>query len=491
MLSSDLDVAPMTDQRAPAGRRKSDRELLDASLLLDSLDDLVAVFDIDDLTVLRANRGTRTTLGYDPDQLVGRSILEFVAAAERTALSHQLASTRAERVGGATRLAVTMLDPSGAPVQLLGGLRLLRLSSTGDPVFGVILRRPTSRDQAERRIAAERARADRLLASLHNGVLECDLTERRHLYANPSFTEITGYSHDDVINAEWPGPWWEPEVAAQLLRLPDAVAKGAPLDEQFCNGANLVIIHRDGSRVPVRLHVSLVEDGERVTVVALFHDRTDELRQAEELDEAHSTLAIARDRERIARNLHDNAIQRLFATGLNLQSALNRPNLDHRVSEAIDDIDETIRDIRATIFTLHTPRTMLEGLEWTVRSTLAESARVLRHQPEVEIDGDLDLVEADLGYEMLSVLRELVTNVAKHAKATATWVTIRVSDDELALVVADDGVGFHHQAGRAGLGVGNLVERAAAHGGTASIAKRDPWGTVVHWRVPLRRAGGR
>ncbi len=491
MLSSDLEVAPLTDKRSTVGRRKSDHELLDAALLLDSIDDLVAVFDIDDLTVLRANRGAEITLGYDPTHLVGRSFLDLVVASERNALSQQLTAAHLDRGGGATRLAVTMLDPNDTPVQLIGGLRLLRLSSNGESVFGVILHRPTPRDQSELRIAAERARADRLLASLHDGVLECDLTDRRHLYSNPRFTEMTGYTHDEVIAASWPGPWWEPATATELLRLPDAIANGAPIDEQICSSADLALVHRDCSRVPIRLQLSFVENGPQATVVALFHDRTAEIIQAEELDQAHATLAIAHDRERIARNLHDNAIQRLFATGLNLQSALGRPDIDQRVSDAVDDIDETIRDIRATIFTLHTPRTMLEGLEWTVRSTLAESARVLRHQPVVEIDGDLDHVDADLGYELLSVLRELITNVAKHAKATATWVTVQVTHDELTLIVADDGVGFHHQSGRAGLGVGNLVERAAAHGGSASIAKREPWGTVVRWQVPLHNAGAR
>jgi signal transduction histidine kinase len=101
------------------------------------------------------------------------------------------------------------------------------------------------------------------------------------------------------------------------------------------------------------------------------------------------------------------------------------------------------------------------------------------------VEGELDLVDADLGYEVLSVLRELVTNVAKHAKATASWVTLRVDGSNLELTVADDGVGYRHESGRAGLGLGNLVERAVARGGSASISKRDPWGTVVRWQVPL------
>jgi signal transduction histidine kinase len=247
----------------------------------------------------------------------------------------------------------------------------------------------------------------------------------------------------------------------------------------------ITLIRSDGERLPIRLHLSLVENGESTKVVALVHDRTAELRHEAALEAARTSLAIAHDRERIGRNLHDNAIQRLFATGLNLQSALGRDGLDIRVREAIDEIDEIIREIRATIFTLHTPRTMLEGLEWTVRSTLAESARVLGHQPTITIEGELDLVDADLGYEVLSVLRELVTNVAKHATATASWVTLCVDGSSLELTVADDGVGYRHESGRAGLGLGNLVERAAERGGSASIRKRDPRGTVVRWQVPL------
>ena len=481
MSGTDLIEPSDTARRLSVGRRASDRMLLDAAQLLDSLDDLILVFDVEHHQVLRSNAGALRMLGYQPDALIGRPLLDLVVTDERAALTEALTAVRRDPASAVRRISVSMIDAEGHALALTGGLRLVRLASVDQPVFAAILRRPTPRDLSERRIAAERERANELLSKLHDGVLECSVTAQRHLYCNPRFAEMVGYSVDEVLSAPWPGPWWEASTAADLMRC----ASGLGVGDDGSGDLEVTLVCRNGERLPVRLHLSLVESGESTKVVALIHDRTAELRHEAALDAVHASLAIARDRERIARNLHDNAIQRLFATGLNLQSALHREGLEHRVSEAIDDIDETIREIRATIFTLHTPRTMLEGLEWTVRSTLAESSRVLGHQPTITVEGELDLVDADLGYEVLSVLRELVTNVAKHAKATASWVTLRVDGSNLELTVADDGVGYRHESGRAGMGLGNLVERAVARGGSASISKRDPWGTVVRWQVPL------
>ena len=481
MPPTDLVESSARSQRLGAGRRASDRLLLDAANLLDSLDDLILVFDIEHYQVLRSNAGAIRTLGHRPEALVGRSVLDLVVADDRAEVAETLRSVGPDPADSPHRLSASMLDADGRAVALTGGVRLVRLASVDQPVLAAILRRPTPRDLSERRVAAERERANELLSKLHDGVLECNISQQRHLYCNPRFAEMVGYTVDEVLSASWPGPWWEASAADELMRCATGLADDAEPDDDM----EVSLVRRNGERLPVRLHLTLVEHDESTKVVALFHDRTAELRHEAALDAVHASLAIARDRERIARNLHDNAIQRLFATGLNLQSALGREGLDQRVSEAIDDIDETIREIRATIFTLHTPRTMLEGLEWTVRSTLAESARVLGHQPSITIEGELDLVDADLGYEVLSVMRELVTNVAKHAKATASWITLTVDGSNLELTVADDGVGYRHESGRAGLGLDNLVERAVERGGSASISKREPWGTIVRWQVPL------
>jgi len=485
MPSSDLVESDALTRRLETGRRATDRMLLDTALLLESLDDMILVFDVDDYVVLRSNLGATKLLGYQPETLVGRDVFDLVVEGEHAALQAMLAAVRLGTAGEVWRITTSMLGADGRVVAVTGGLRILRLASVDRPVFAAILRRPTPRDLSERRIAAERERANELLSKLHDGVIECSVTEQRHLYCNPRFAEMVGFTVDEVLSASWPGPWWEASTAAELVRCATELTTGADTGDDTGDDMEITLVRSNGERLPVRLHLSLVENGESTKMVALVHDRTAELHHEAALEEVHASLAVARDRERIGRNLHDNAIQRLFATGLNLQSALGRDGLDIRVGEAIDEIDEIIREIRATIFTLHTPRTMLEGLEWTVRSTVAESARVLGHQPTITIEGELDLVDADLGYEVLSVLRELVTNVAKHAKATASWVTLCVDGSTLELTVADDGVGYRHEPGCAGLGLGNLVERAVARGGSASISKRNPWGTVVRWQVPL------
>ncbi|MEI6402178.1 MAG: PAS domain S-box protein [Actinomycetota bacterium] len=485
MPSSDLVESDALTRRLETGRRAADRMLLDTALLLESLDDMILVFDVDDYVVLRSNLGATKLLGYQPETLVGRDVFDLVVEGEHAALQAMLAAVRLGTAGEVWRITTSMLGADGRVVAVTGGLRILHFASADRPVFAAILRRPTPRDLSERRIAAERERANELLSKLHDGVIECSVTEQRHLYCNPRFAEMVGFTVDEVLSASWPGPWWEASTAAELVRCAAGLTAGVVTGDDTGDDMDVSLIRSNGERLPVRLHLSLVENGESTKMVALVHDRTAELHHEAALEEVHASLAVARDRERIGRNLHDNAIQRLFATGLNLQSALGRDGLDIRVGEAIDEIDEIIREIRATIFTLHTPRTMLEGLEWTVRSTVAESARVLGHQPTITIEGELDLVDADLGYEVLSVLRELVTNVAKHAKATASWVTLCVDGSTLELTVADDGVGYRHEPGRAGLGLGNLVERAVARGGSASISKRNPWGTVVRWQVPL------
>ena len=116
---------------------------------------------------------------------------------------------------------------------------------------------------------------------------------------------------------------------------------------------------------------------------------------------------------------------------------------------------------------------------------MAEGARVLGFQPQIGITGDIDMVPADVAYEVLAVTRELLTNIAKHANARHTWVTVALDVHGVTLTVADDGVGYQQVAGRAGRGVGNLLARAQAQGGTCVITPHEPSGTTVSWWVPL------
>ena len=180
---------------------------------------------------------------------------------------------------------------------------------------------------------------------------------------------------------------------------------------------------------------------------------------------ANDRLALLEDRDRIARDLHDHVIQRLFAAGLTVQSVLSGPVPDGtaRLNRVVDDIDETIRQIRTSIFALQTPR---GGADARVEllSTLDEIAPTMSATPHIRFFGPIDsVVTADLLDDVQAVLREALSNAARHAGADLLQVDLTVADGWLTLTVIDDGVGIGQPLRRSGLG--NLQTRAERRGG--------------------------
>jgi signal transduction histidine kinase len=211
-------------------------------------------------------------------------------------------------------------------------------------------------------------------------------------------------------------------------------------------------------------------------------------------------LALLEDRERIAQDLHDTVIQRLFATGLGLQGAArlaDRPEVVERIERAVDDLDETVKHIRTAIFGLERTRPQSEGVRRRILAVTAEAAGSLGFEPRVLFDGAVDgSVDDDLALDLLATLREALANAARHARATSVDVSVRAVDAEVVLEVADDGRGRTAaeeaaSGGEAtfggGHGLGNLVKRAERWGGSCAAADGpDGRGTVVTWRVPRR-----
>ncbi|HUC36997.1 MAG TPA: GAF domain-containing sensor histidine kinase [Acidimicrobiales bacterium] len=204
-------------------------------------------------------------------------------------------------------------------------------------------------------------------------------------------------------------------------------------------------------------------------------------------------LTMAADRERIARELHDTVIQRLFSTGLSLQSVLPTVedlDLRSRIQEAVTSLDDTIRQVRTTIFALEPPPAARKGVRARVLDICAEAARTLGFEPEVRFSGAIDRgVRSPLATELLSVLREALSNVARHASAHRAEVEVSV-DGALALRVVDDGRGVADtSAASGGRGMSNMAERAELLGGTFSVSNRPGGGTEVSWIVPLPAEG--
>jgi signal transduction histidine kinase len=209
------------------------------------------------------------------------------------------------------------------------------------------------------------------------------------------------------------------------------------------------------------------------------------------LHERVADFARHEDRDRIARDLHDTVIQRLYAVGLGLQGAVARladqPEVEARVQAAIDEVDATIRDIRSTIFEL-TPYRTRHGLKRLVLDLCVEVAPTLASAPEVRFDGPVDTaISAKVGDQVVAVVREGLSNVARHAHASKASVEICVSGDPLELVVevGDDGVGLVDQGSDGGLGLANLADRAAELGGSCEVGPADGGGTLLRWRVPI------
>lgn len=200
-------------------------------------------------------------------------------------------------------------------------------------------------------------------------------------------------------------------------------------------------------------------------------------------------LGLAADRERIARDLHDTVIQRLFATGLSLQAALplaEDPDLRSRIEEAVSDLDDTIRQVRTTIFALEPPPTANKGVRARLLEICAEAARSLGFDPEVRFVGAIDRnVNTLVATELLSTLREALSNVARHAQAHHAVVELSV-DGEVHLRVIDDGVGVKAGEHRSGRGLANMAERAKLLGGSLTVSPLRDGGTEISWRAPLR-----
>jgi signal transduction histidine kinase len=198
-------------------------------------------------------------------------------------------------------------------------------------------------------------------------------------------------------------------------------------------------------------------------------------------------FAVLDDRDRIARDLHDLVIQRLYATGMSLEGVTARAGdseIGRRVSSAVDALDDTIKEIRSAIFSLHArPDSDQAGLRAQILAVADESAEGLGFAPGLRMAGRLDeVVPAEAGEHLLSALREALSNAARHAAATKVDVTVEAGSD-LVLTVRDNGAGIKDTTRRSGLG--NLAERAGLLGGTLEITAPDGGGTELIWRVPL------
>lgn len=197
-------------------------------------------------------------------------------------------------------------------------------------------------------------------------------------------------------------------------------------------------------------------------------------------------LALLEDRDRIARDLHDTVIQRLFATGLSLQGlsrVANDVTVADRIQQAIDELDDTIREIRSVIFSLSSRSRDDGGLRVAVLAVAAELTSILGVEPRVHFDGPVDsAISSEIAEQIPVIVRELLSNVARHANARHVYVYLSITS-QIFLSVEDDGDGPQGE-NPAGRGISNMCERAQGLGGTFTLSGRDAGGSVARWVVP-------
>jgi signal transduction histidine kinase len=197
-------------------------------------------------------------------------------------------------------------------------------------------------------------------------------------------------------------------------------------------------------------------------------------------------LTVFEDRDRIARDLHDLVIQRLYASGMKLQGTMpmiGRPAAEERVSSVVDDLDVTIKDIRQAIFALQARGKAAPVLRDEVMDVIEEMTEPMGMTSSLRLTGQLDDgVPGDIGEDMLHALREALSNAARHGKATSAEVKIGAGS-ELSLLVRDNGSGITDTSRRSGLA--NLAQRAEHYGGTLTVGPAEGGGTELQWRVPL------
>ncbi|HEU4360065.1 MAG TPA: GAF domain-containing sensor histidine kinase [Mycobacterium sp.] len=240
--------------------------------------------------------------------------------------------------------------------------------------------------------------------------------------------------------------------------------------------AGVVVVLRSGGSVPFGV--------EQLDMMAAFADQAALAWQLATSQRRMHELDVMTDRDRIARDLHDHVIQRLFAVGLALQGTIPRarsPEVRQRLSTAVDDLQTTIGEIRTTIFDLHGSSSTVTRLRQRLEAAIAQFAGSGLHTT-IAFVGPLSVVEPALADHAEAVVSEAVSNVVRHAGATELTVQVKV-EDELSIEVIDNGCGVPEVTTRSGLA--NLRQRAEQAGGSFTLESAPAGGTLLRWCAPL------
>ncbi len=451
-----------------------------ASAIIEATADGIAVINEPGEIVL-ANAALERMFGLDRMEMLGRTVECLIPERYRAKHGAHRLRYRADprsRPMGTTTGELVGLRSDGAEFPVEISLSPLR---SGDETLTIAV----VRDVTERRAAdASMRRVLRTLDGTIEAVFLFEVDTYRFVYVNEGAVRQTGYDRAALLTMS-PAHLAPEFPRAKLDRL-----LGPLCDGQRALTLTTSILREDGSEVPVELSVQYLQTDDLATplYVAFGRDITERLRSAEQLRQAEQEMGRLADRERIARDLHDRIIQRLFATSLSLQATASRAGgseVAARLERAVDELDETIREIRTVIFGLHQRGSDATSVREAVLALCRQAARGLGFEPGLVFDGPVDtLVDDGARTDLVATLREALSNVSRHARASRVEVAVSAGA-ELVLVVRDDGIGVDPDGRSVGDGIDNMRCRAAERGGTFDLRRHPEGGTVLEWRIPL------
>ncbi|MFJ9365890.1 GAF domain-containing protein [Nocardia sp. NPDC101769] len=346
--------------------------------------------------------------------------------------------------------------------------------------------------------------ADEVLAQVVEHVRTLTQAERAFL-AIEDDPDIPAEETRELRIARWAGPGAGPSslvVRTTGTTIGRAIAEGTPLSFDDASdidlgkpiadpGPTLILpLHAQGATFGVLVIVRPISappfSAETLELATAFTEQAALAIQLAEAQQRVRELDILSDRDRIARDLHDHVIQRLFAAGLSLQGTVARtraPEIRQRLSDVVNDLQDVVQEIRTSIFDLHGTNGQSPGLRQRLEQVIAQHTADIGLRTSLRTSGPLSVVAPVLADHAEAVVREAVSNAVRHANAHSLSVALDVADD-LTITVSDDGTGIPDNITPSGLS--NLSRRAQELGGTFTILPNpDDTGTRLRWSAPL------
>lgn len=442
------------------------------------LPDAVLILGPDGL-IGHLNVAAEELFGYSRAELIGQPVELLVPnelrAVHRNHRSRFAAAPSSRAMGSGLALLAKHREGREIPVEI----SLSPVAGLAQQFVVAIVRDVSERVRLAGWVAAQRDHLALIVDALCDGLLELEPETNSVVLVNDRFCEMVGYERHEILAGGVAGPWSPDPDLTSLL--------------SHCAGAGsgrfeVKLRHQRGHSFPATLVLArLSASPANSTCVAVFHDQTAEIAAATALSNARARIAVADEHDRIARDLHDTVIQRLFATGLMLQGSAERADARERIDRAVTGIDDAIRELRTSIFVLRQP-VPETGIADSIRTTAEEARRLLDCPLLVDIAKEVDdVVPPSLRADLVAVVRESLTNVVKHASARTVALGVDVDDDRLIVHIKDDGVGFAEEMVAGGHGLRNLRERAASLGGSCEVSTAPGSGTRIVWSLPLQR----